>query len=1216
MKKKMKQTLSVLLAVCMTVVMLPTGAFAMEAAPAANSGLCAHHAEHTVECGYIEGAEGASCTFVCTECAKETAPALSETQQAFVDAVAALDKDALVALAAAYAADPTEGSEAENAFYEAYNKVEGLEGSAAELYTALTPQQQAEESVAAGKAALDAVISAVKAALAVEVEALAEDTSGGIAITGGQSGTDYTLNEGCLTIESSTPITVSGSEADFRIVVAGGKTANLTLSDATVDMSTSTFAAIDLEDGAKLNLTVSGENTLKGGTKCAGISAPEGTTLSVSGSGTLNVFGGMYGAGIGGGTVTIANAPYENAFYGVHAGTIHISGGTVNATGGNWAAGIGGGAGRERESGEVAGGNGGNITISGGTVNASAGQGGIHPVMGEFGGAAAIGGGGSVGYKRGGAGGTITISGGTVNANSIKSDDNTIGGGAAIGGGYRGNAGSIIISGGTIVAEAGFGAPGIGSGSFCDEGGVIKISDGSVTATGGKCAAGIGAGWTDYYGDANEIVISGGKVSATGGDGVSHPTRGSLGAGAGIGGGYRSEGSNVTISGGIVTATGGSIVGIPDDSWGALTVPSAIGAGSNNTGTHSFSTGQSGSAMINTKTSGTPESGYITDQSNKANWMGIIFEDNSGVVYGSQTANADFVIDAGQTLEIPSAASFTIADGVTVTNNGSIENNGLSRNNGTITGSGTVICNNHNWDEATYDAPKTCAFCKITEGEPLPRVRYGIMEGAAEIYKNDKIYFGTYNNENIKWKVLDADKTNTNEEGMFLLSEYLLVQNNIPFGADVTENEGQTKPNEWQHSDAQDWCKAFAAGSAFTASEKTALKSVSKTDAVTREYDIDWGTSSLADEKVFYLSAEEAATYIGANNRNVGLTATTSGGAAGGWWLRSPHNNDPDAGFVYEDGLVASGIVDSGYPGARPAFNLDSGAVLFSSAASGGKTADGMDTALTAVATTTSTAWKLTLSDSSRSRFTAETTEKNGEVLTVSYTGAITGDNEYISAVVENENGEITYYGRVASVASAAGTAAIDLSGVTMNAADTLYVFNEQHNGDNKTDYASELKAVALTVTPPPATQYQVTKGQNGVWTKGGTGGLDFTVNVEYSKFTTGGSVLVDGAEIASDKYTSQSGSVIITLKAAYLETLSAGQHTLRVNFADGYAETNFTIKAAAAETGGSAQTLNAEAPPTGDNSRLLLWGLLILISAGGIFGVTLMRKKRREENK
>lgn len=542
---------------------------------------------------------------------------------------------------------------------------------------------------------------------------------GGITITGGQSGTDYTLDGSCLTIESSTPITVSGSEADFRIVIEGGKTANLTLNGATVDMSASTFAAIDLEDGAKLNLTVSGVNTLKGGANCAGISVPEGTTLSINGSGTLNAFGGMYGAGIGGGTVAIPNAPYENEFYGVHAGTINISGGTVNVTGGNWAAGIGGGAGLKRESGDVAGGNGGNIAISGGTVNASAGQGGMHPVRGEFGGAAAIGGGGALGYKRGGAGGTITISGGTVNANSIKSDDNTVGGGAAIGGGYRGNAGNIIISGGTIVAEAGLGAPGIGSGCWCDTGGTIKILDGSVTVTGGKCAAGIGAGWSDSYGDANEIVISGGRVSATGGNGLLHPTRGGLGAGAGIGGGYKSNGSNVTISGGIVTATGGSIEGV-SDSWTTLTVPSAIGAGSNNTGTHSFSTGQSGSAMINTKTSGTPYSGYITDQSDKANWQGIIFEGGSGMVYGSQTINDDVTIDAGQALEIPSEASFTIAEGVTVTNNGSIENNGLSRNNGTIAGSGTVVCNNHNWDAATYTAPKTCAFCKITEGEPLP----------------------------------------------------------------------------------------------------------------------------------------------------------------------------------------------------------------------------------------------------------------------------------------------------------------------------------------------------------------------------------------------------------------------------------------------------------------------------------------------------------------
>lgn len=177
----------------------------------------------------------------------------------------------------------------------------------------------------------------------------------------------------------------------------------------------------------------------------------------------------------------------------------------------------------------------------------------------------------------------------------------------------------------------------------------------------------------------------------------------------------------------------------------------------------------------------------------------------------------------------------------------------------------------------------------------------------------DFVYFGNYSSTDIKWKVLDADADNTGTaNGMFLLSEYLLEQNNKPFEAawNSDDGDGQTNPNEWQHSDAQDWCTTFADSSAFTGFEKTALKSVSKTDAAINKYDIDWATSSLDNEKVFYLSAEEAANYIGPKDRDEGLATTTSGNAAGGWWLRSlDYDNTYCAGYVNEDGYVDYNIV-------------------------------------------------------------------------------------------------------------------------------------------------------------------------------------------------------------------------------------------------------------------------------------------------------------------
>ena len=901
------------------------------------------------------------------------------------------------------------------------------------------------------KRTISAVLCLILVMTMLPAAAFADAVLGGITIaTGGQSGTDYALSGKCLTIQSSVPLTVSGSEAGFRIVVAPGATANLTLNGATIDMSNSTFAAIVLENGATLNLTVSGDNTLKGGEKCAGVSAPEGTTLSIGGSGTLNAFGGMYGAGIGGGTVTIANADPEYKFYGADAGRIDISSGTVNATGGKWAAGIGGGAGFERESGNVAGGSGGIITISGGTVNASAGAGGVHSTAGEFGGGAGIGGGGAEADKRGGAGGSITILGGVVNADSLDAGDFS---GAAIGGGYRGNAGSIAIFGGTVVAEAGLGGPGIGSGCWCDEGGVIRISDGSVTAFGGNCAAGIGAGWADSVGIASEIIISGGRVNATGGDGIAaHPTRGAMGGGAGIGGGYGSKGSNVTISGGIVKATGGSVAGIPD----SLTAPSAIGAGSNNSGTHSFSTGQSGSAVINANTPATPFSGYITDLSNKANWLGTILEGAEGCVYGNQTVNDDFAIDADQTLTIPSTASFTIAEGVTVTNHHHIVNNGRARNSGTITGPGSVSCNNHNWDAATLVIPQTCAFCKITRGEHLPRVRYGMMEGMGELYQDDRIYFGKYTENgtdyDVPWVVLSADAA---ANSAFLLSEYLL--GNLQFQA---SGSGYYKDSTLNAR--MDELYNAGANTLFTSNERGAIAAKTNLSCADGQYD-DENSPAVPTAYLYPLSYNEAAarrwgsSILKAKHRN----APT--GNADTWWLRSSNNID-DALFVMETGLNYALNVSNTY-GVRPAMNLDTSKVLFTSSAVGGKAGSGT---LGAVSTGTTEEWKLTLLDngvgSGRESFAITTTALSAASATVDYAGAKTGANEYLSAVIV-DNGNVVCYGRIlqldGTTNGASGTAAIGIpSGVTLGADTQLKVFNEQCNGDKATDYASELKLV------------------------------------------------------------------------------------------------------------------------------------------------------------
>lgn len=95
-------------------------------------------------------------------------------------------------------------------------------------------------------------------------------------------------------------------------------------------------------------------------------------------------------------------------------------------------------------------------------------------------------------------------------------------------------------------------------------------------------------------------------------------------------------------------------------------------------------------------------------------------------------------------------------------------------------------------------------------------------------------------------------------------------------------------------------------------------------------------------------------------------------------------------------------------------------------------------------------------------------------------------------------------------------------------------------------------------------------------------------------------------------EYTAKSGSTVITLKTDYLKTLSVGAHNLTVVYTDGECSTNFEVKQAASEqtkpTGGKGTT----SPQAGDNSNMLLWVALLLVSGAGVLGTTVYSKKKR----
>lgn len=160
---------------------------------------------------------------------------------------------------------------------------------------------------------------------------------------------------------------------------------------------------------------------------------------------------------------------------------------------------------------------------------------------------------------------------------------------------------------------------------------------------------------------------------------------------------------------------------------------------------------------------------------------------------------------------------------------------------------------------------------------------------------------------------------------------------------------------------------------------------------------------------------------------------------------------------------------------------------------------------------------------------------------------------------------------------------------------------------------------------------YINTEGAGGTWTKGGDSGLTFRFSRSVDDEETFGhftGVLVDGKELDSSNYTAKDGSVIIDLKPAYMETLSAGEHTLTALFDDGNAvEAKFTVEEKKAEedpakdkSGDNTKKDDASgkkaAPQTGDNSHLPLTMAILLLSLSGIVSLGVMYLRTRERNR
>ena len=336
----------------------------------------------------------------------------------------------------------------------------------------------------------------------------------------------------------------------------------------------------------------------------------------------------------------------------------------------------------------------------------------------------------------------------------------------------------------------------------------------------------------------------------------------------------------------------------------------------------------------------------------------------------------------------------------------------------------------------------------------------------------DYIYFGTWDNSTVKWRVLDTKTNMPNAQegdGFFLLSDALLGTGE--FGG-VEFDYTTPYTNDWRGSRAQDWCNGFYNRNLSTTEQK-AVFATSKSDDPYIDGYFMGSENILNGDKVFFLSAEEvrkaAYGFIDDNAR-----IANYGDSAGGWWLRSPHRDYNAAGVVNASGGVRAEWVND-TNAARPAFNLKPDSVLLVSAAVGGKgAADG----IFKIPEYSGDEWKLTLLDDTRTFRVTETAAvgKPGGSVTLNFSGARTGQNEYISAIIMGESGA-THYGRIMKPTAADTQLSFTLPYDLDSGNYKLYVFSEQCNGDYKTDYASRFQAVALTVEEAANEQFDLVPG-------------------------------------------------------------------------------------------------------------------------------------------
>ena len=175
-----------------------------------------------------------------------------------------------------------------------------------------------------------------------------------------------------------------------------------------------------------------------------------------------------------------------------------------------------------------------------------------------------------------------------------------------------------------------------------------------------------------------------------------------------------------------------------------------------------------------------------------------------------------------------------------------------------------------------------------------------------------------------------------------------------------------------------------------------------------------------------------------------------------------------------------------------------------------------------------------------------------------------------------------------------------------LNVTDDKAIVN---GGSGGSAHSSSGGTAAATASAPTSIRYDVITGHGQAWAKGSGVPLAFTArrSAEDEKtFSLFRGVTIDGVTLDNAHHMATAGSLNLSLSSTYLETLSEGTHTIRILFADGHAEGQFTVLSATAP----ANMTRVIPPQTSDAGVPLIYGF------GAVLLLALMRLFREAFDK